>query len=126
RLAVFPIALPPLRARPADLVPLTEHLLRRLGRELGVTDPPLDPDALAAICAARWPGNVRELANALERGVILSEGESITRAHLGLPVPSVPVATPSDAQTLEAMERAAIAAALVDQRGNRRAAAEQL
>jgi len=128
RLAVFPIELPPLRARPADLAPLAEALLRRLGRELGVADPLLEPGALAAICAERWPGNVRELANALERGLILAECRPITRDQLGLrtTAPTGAGASGAPPLTLEAIERDAIVAALAAAGGNRRAAAERL
>ena len=127
RLAVFPIELPPLRGRPRDLVALTDVLLQRLGRDLGVATPRLDSDALAAISTARWSGNVRELANALERGLILSDGRPITRVQLGLAGPSAPEPTGEHgAGTLEAIERAAIVAALTASGGNRRAAAERL
>ncbi len=128
RLAVFPIDLPPLRARPADVVPLAEALLRRLGRELGVADPRLEPDALAAIRAERWPGNVRELANALERGLILSEGRPVTRVQLGLRTTTATnaAAATDEPRTLDAIERAAIVAALAAAGGNRRVAAERL
>ncbi len=128
RLAVFPIALPPLRERPLDIAPLAEALLHRLGPELGVSEPRLDPDALQAIRTAPWSGNVRELANALERGLILSDGAPVTREHLGLAdAPAAPErSTASRSVTLDAIEREAVVAALADCGGNRRAAAERL
>ena len=124
RLAVFPIYLPPLRARRADIVPLAENLLRRIGRELGVHEPRLDPEARQLIATFDWPGNVRALANALERGLIMADDGRVQRSHLGLLEPTA--TAPPTTGTLEALERGAIVAALATHGGNRRAAAQQL
>jgi DNA-binding NtrC family response regulator len=74
RLNVLTIRVPPLRARPADLLPLAEHLLARLGAVHGRPDVALNDDARRALAAYPWPGNVRELKNALERALIFSQG----------------------------------------------------
>ena len=76
RLSVFPIALPPLRDRPADIVPLAHHFLpQACGRNRPV---PLLGDAAAArLLEYAWPGNVRELANLMQRAVILCGGNVI-------------------------------------------------
>ncbi len=63
RLNVFAVRVPPLRERLDDLVPLLVHFLRQQGRELGVREWDLRPEALAAMGRYRWPGNIRELAN---------------------------------------------------------------
>ncbi|WP_445394574.1 propionate catabolism operon regulatory protein PrpR [Stenotrophomonas maltophilia] len=63
RLAALRIALPPLRARRADIPLLTRHFFRQLR---GI-DAPLDEDAMAVLGAADWPGNVRELRNLVDR-----------------------------------------------------------
>jgi transcriptional regulator with GAF, ATPase, and Fis domain len=70
RLAVYPIAMPPLRARKEDLPLLAAHLLASICRSLRRPLLPLAPEQLAALAAHDWPGNVRELRNALERAVI--------------------------------------------------------
>lgn len=71
RLNVVPLAVPPLRERPEDIVPLAERFLaqfaRRLGRRFALTD-----EQRALLVAYPWPGNVRELANMMERLVALS------------------------------------------------------
>lgn len=66
RLATFPIAIPPLRQRPADIAPIARDKLQRLSRETDTTVT-LSPDAWAALAAYEWPGNVRELCNLVER-----------------------------------------------------------
>ncbi len=73
RLAVFPVHLPPLRERRADILPLAEVLLERIAREIGCGGACLGESAKKTIAEAEWTGNVRELANALERAVILTE-----------------------------------------------------
>ena len=88
RLAVFPIAMPPLRARPADLIPLSRALLTRIARELGRPRLTLDADAESALAARSWPGNVRELRNALERAAILSDGATVTARENLAPIPA--------------------------------------
>lgn len=70
RLAVFPIALPPLRARKEDLPALTRHLLARICQRLGCPPLVLSADDVAALAQREWPGNVRELINVLERTAI--------------------------------------------------------
>jgi len=78
RLAVFPIEIPPLRDRPADLDALVPWFLRRRGHP----QPDPDPALLAALKRYTWPGNVRELENVLERAVILSQDQPLERKHL--------------------------------------------
>jgi transcriptional regulator with GAF, ATPase, and Fis domain len=83
RLNVFPILIPPLRERRADIPLLLENLLRELcqrhGRQVsGVTN-----RAMQALLTHQWPGNIRELENVLERGIILAdEGGAIDIPHL--------------------------------------------
>ena len=85
RLAVIPLLLPPLRDRRGDVRVLAEAFLRRFAEENGKKIGGFAPDAIEFIHEYRWPGNVRELKNAVERAVILAQGEQITlrdlRAH---------------------------------------------
>ncbi len=67
RLAVVTIALPPLRDRGPDILPLAEHFLAGACRDYGLPLKSLAPEARAALLAYPWPGNLRELANVLER-----------------------------------------------------------
>ncbi len=73
RLQVFPIVLAPLRERPADILPIAEHLLRRLGSG-GTT---LSDDAKAVLENHGWPGNVRELLNVLRRASLFATSGQI-------------------------------------------------
>ncbi len=72
RLDAVSLQLPPLRERGEDLAPLCDDLLRRIGHELGIAGPTLDPAALPRLRAHTWPGNVRELRNVLQRALVLS------------------------------------------------------
>ena len=125
RLAVFPIQLPPLRARRRDLVPLASNLLARISRELGRPGLSLTPEAEARLQDAVWPGNVRELANVLERAAILAEGTVIEAEDLVLSPASGRTAEPERA-TMSEIEKEAIRTALTEVGGNRRRAAERL
>ncbi len=78
RLRVVELTLPPLRERGDDVIELAIFLLDRHAAQLGRPDIGLGRDALTAIRRYRWPGNVRELSNAIERAVILCEGDTIT------------------------------------------------
>lgn len=69
RLAFDVITLPPLRARPEDILLLAEHFGSGMARELGQRFPGFAPQAIAALLAYPWPGNVRELKNVVERAV---------------------------------------------------------
>lgn len=80
RLNVIPLALPPLRQRRDDVLPLAKHFLTRLARDYGRSVPSLTSEAEQVLLANPWPGNVRELRNALERALLLSPGDDIT-AH---------------------------------------------
>jgi DNA-binding NtrC family response regulator len=78
RIKVFPIEIPPLRARPEDILPLARAFLSTFARTL--RKPVLEFEAAAEEALRRyaWPGNVRELRNVVERAVILSRAEAIT------------------------------------------------
>jgi two-component system response regulator AtoC len=100
----------------------------------------LAPAALEALLTYSWPGNVRELQNCLERAVILSDGDTIHPTHLSLStevhrlVPEAPLANLDLSGTLadvmvratEAVERQAIARALLDANGDTARAADRL
>lgn len=72
RLAVFPIELPPLRARCDDIAPLVMHYVDVFARRMGKTIEHIPDETLAAFKTYPWPGNIRELQNLIERAVILS------------------------------------------------------
>ncbi len=88
RLHVMEIQLPPLRARGDDIPALAEVLLARSCERLHKPHLELDADAMAAMQDYPWPGNVRELEHAIERAVILCDGERITRELLALNAPA--------------------------------------
>jgi DNA-binding NtrC family response regulator len=77
RLAVLPIALPPLRSRGDDVLLLLGQALRRSCARMGRPTPTLSPPALDAVRAYRWPGNVRELLNLADRLAVMTEGPVI-------------------------------------------------
>ncbi|MDI6747161.1 MAG: sigma-54 dependent transcriptional regulator [Rhodocyclaceae bacterium] len=100
RLNVFPLAIPSLRERPADVVPLAQHFLAMHGARLGRVAK-ISPAAAAILAAHPWPGNVRELENVMQRALILAPGDSIEAGHLLLQDDGVPsfnsTSTPSAA-----------------------------
>ncbi len=77
RLNVVPIAVPPLRARAADIPALIEHFTRQLAVAAGAKGKRFDEAAIARLKSRRWEGNVRELRNAVERLLILAPGKVI-------------------------------------------------
>ncbi len=72
RLNVFPLILPPLRARREDIPALVTHFVEILGRRLGRQIKHIAPETMFALSSYHWPGNIRELQNLVERAVILS------------------------------------------------------
>jgi DNA-binding NtrC family response regulator len=79
RLAGARITIPPLRARPEDVVPLARFLMRRVA---GESAPELAPDALEALQRHPWPGNARELTNVIERALAFHPGGPLTARSL--------------------------------------------
>jgi two-component system NtrC family response regulator len=84
RLAEIVVDIPPLRERKGDAALLAHAFVRRYCKEQGIADKTLLPDALRAIDTYSWPGNVRELENVIKRAVIMSEGQVITPADVGI------------------------------------------
>ena len=82
RLNVLPIHLPPLRERPEDIPALSSHFLEKYKDRHRVKVGAVSPDAMKLLMDYTWPGNVRELENAIERSVLLSEGENISVSAL--------------------------------------------
>jgi DNA-binding NtrC family response regulator len=82
RLHVFPIKLPSLRERMEDVPALTLHFLTKYSRARGRSTPTIDPEAIETLMRYQWPGNVRELEHAVERLLILVDGERIEPVHV--------------------------------------------
>jgi two-component system response regulator AtoC len=128
RLAVFPIRIPPLRERLADIIPLADELLAGIAKQLRRPALSLDDAARARLACYAWPGNVRELGNVLERAAILAEG-SVICAELILTGPVASASQSSGgapAEKLEDMEKDAIRRMLALTGGNRKHTAARL
>ena len=124
RLNVFPIVVPPLRSRPADILPLARHLLENICALHRLPKRSLSPGAASALEAYDFPGNVRELKNMLERAAIYAPGQEIGAdllpAHLGGREKK------ETKTTLQEMERQYIAEVLDYTRGKKTRAAQIL
>jgi formate hydrogenlyase transcriptional activator len=97
RISVFPITLPPLRQRRADVPLLVNHFVDHFAARQHTNRPSIAPDALERLNAYDWPGNVRELQNVIERAVLLAAGQQITADMVPAAVPVVSRESPLDA-----------------------------
>ncbi|MBR9870586.1 MAG: sigma-54-dependent Fis family transcriptional regulator [Gammaproteobacteria bacterium] len=84
RLTVFPMRWQPLRERPLDIMPLAKSILKKHCRKMKLTGISFAEDARKAMTAYSWPGNVRELDNALQRALVLHQGNVIHAGDLCL------------------------------------------
>jgi len=130
RLNVYPIYLPALREREADLLLLTDYFLEKYAKEYNKDIRRISTPAIDALTRYHWPGNVRELENCIERAVLLCEDQVIHSYHLP---PTLQTAEDTGTQQLqsfkeavEGFERELLIDALKSSRGNMRQAAMAL
>jgi two-component system response regulator HydG len=131
RLYVIPIHLPPLRERKEDIPLLADHFIHRLCCGMGRPPLAIDEGALRLLALYDWPGNVRELENALERAIVLCEGDRIaendlpflerTRGPLRVPEGIVPLE-----EALDRLERTLLERAMAQAQGVKAEAARLL
>ena len=136
RINTVHIALPPLRERREDIVPLAELFLERFAQKYHRPLTGLAPDAAEALEAYRWSGNIRELQNCIEKAVILSDGSVLTAKDLQIDARSSSPVTPGAASVIpglarnllhdEAEEERLVRDALARSGGNISAAAKML
>ena len=135
RLNVMAVEVPPLRERKEDINELVGTFVRRFSGELRKSVTGLEPAAEKLLQRHNWPGNIRELENAIERAVLLAEGDVITKADLrlgelsqtvnGTNVASA-VKIPPTGIALEEIERQAVVEALAMSNWVQKDAAELL
>lgn len=130
RLHVFPIYVPPLRKRKADIVLLADFFLDKYAKSSGRQIRRLSSAVIDMLMSYHWPGNVRELENVIERSVLVAEGDVIHPHHLP---PTLQTAETSGTETkgslkslVDLYERDLIIDALKSSRGNVAAAARAL
>jgi formate hydrogenlyase transcriptional activator len=112
RLDVFPMVLPPLRARREDIPMLAAHFAQMFGRRMSKQIDHIPAETISALCCYDWPGNIRELQNRIERAVILSKNGVLSNP---LPMPaSQSVHSYPYPTTLKEIERTTILSALED------------
>lgn len=133
RLNVIDIHLPALKDRPGDIALLVNRFLKEFCRENGVKAKVVEPEAMRALENYDWPGNVRELRNAVEKMVVLSEGERLGMddlpyeiAHARTREASVPAVMAGSGVNIKEMEKAKILSTLERFHYNKTRAAEEL
>jgi two-component system response regulator AtoC len=134
RLNVLSIKIPPLRERAEDIPLLCDHFLKRFNRRLNKKIVSIAPAAMSRLLEYAWPGNVRELENAIERAMVLVEGDELQSEHFPMELGQRSGGNGSDvlfdgfslkaAQKL--MEEKLITKALTETGGNRTQAARLL
>jgi len=130
RLNVFAIFVPPLRERKSDVLLLAEHFIEKYSNQHGKSIKRISTPAIDMLMSYHWPGNIRELENAIERTVLVCDGNVIHGHHLP---PSLQTAESSGTVTnvsfkeaVEAYEKDLIQDTLKTTRGNRAKAANLL
>ncbi len=117
RLNVLPILLPPLRQRPEDIPLLVNYYVDTYNREFRKKIQRVAPDAMNRLRTYGWPGNIRELRNAVERAMLLVEGDELTADQFPMTVSagarlSERVELPANGIDLEQLERSLVVQAL--------------
>jgi len=117
RLNVLPILLPPLRQRVEDIPLLVSYYVDTFNQEFRKKIQRVSPDAMVRLKSYRWPGNVRELRNAVERAMLLVEGDELTADQFPVTAALVPrpgerIELPAGGLDLEELERSLVVQAL--------------
>ena len=112
RLSVLTIRVPPLRERPADILPLAEHLLARLAAVHGRPETTLSEASRKALQAYDWPGNVRQLKNAIERALVFTKHSTLEPSEFPENIRSSEAGIAGTLRSLEEIERDVIQATL--------------
>ncbi len=123
RINTIELLLPPLRERGEDILPLAQFFLDRLKVKYRKPDLSISPSSERKLQSYSWPGNVRELEHAIERGVILSEGNHLSLDHI---IETSLDTALDDSMTLEEMERTRIVQCMRKHKGNISKAADEL
>jgi Nif-specific regulatory protein len=130
RMSVFPIHIPPLRERRADVLELSNHFVEKYNKVSNKKVKRISTPAIDMLTSYHWPGNVRELENCIERAVLLSQDEVLHGHHLP---PTLQTAEASNTvmrgtlqETIDRVEREMIIEALKNTRGNKSKAAKTL
>jgi formate hydrogenlyase transcriptional activator len=119
RLNVFPIQVPPLRARKEDIPLLVEYFVRKSAEQMGKSIREIERRTLELCQWYDWPGNIRELQNIIERAVILCSGDTLAIDEAWIPTESPLPRRPSGAlvQAVQGREKQMIEAALSESKG---------
>jgi DNA-binding NtrC family response regulator len=125
RLDVARVEVPPLRERPADIIPLARACLESWARRLELPPIALDPEAERALLGHSWPGNVRELENEITQAVIRARKDALIRSE-HLTIRSRDGARPGYRALSQAFEKNLLEQALARHGGNRTRAARAL
>jgi DNA-binding NtrC family response regulator len=112
RLSVLTIRVPPLRERPGDIVPLTDHLLGRLAAVHGRPGARLTESVRRMLYAYTWPGNVRELKNALEHALVFGTADTLEPRDFPESIRAADTQLGDGLRSLEDLEKEAIRATL--------------
>jgi two-component system response regulator AtoC len=140
RLAIIPVHLHPLRDRKEDIPPLLEHFIGHYNRKFGKNIRSLTKEAEELLMNYDWPGNIRELKNAIERVMILTEGNRVAAKYLPIRISeggmkpmlmgegsaNGDIQLPADGMSLFHMEKELIRQALDHSRGNKTMASRLL
>lgn len=138
RLHVIELKLPPLRHHREDIPALVDHFVREFNVKLRKAVAGVTPEAVRLLSEYSWPGNVRELKNAIERAMILEEGDRLTPTYLPIPTDSIPhgpreglrplpgLKLPPEGASLEAVEEEIVRQAMSLAGGNQSGAARLL
>jgi DNA-binding NtrC family response regulator len=124
----MPIALPSLRERRGDVVLLASYYIDRFNREFRKRVRGLSPAATSLVEQYQWPGNVRELRNAIERAMLLTDGERLEPSDFTLTrtVSPTEFRLPAEGVNLDEVERQLLVQALERAGGNQTHAAQLL
>ncbi|WP_425757313.1 sigma 54-interacting transcriptional regulator [Ihubacter sp. rT4E-8] len=123
RINVFPIEIPPLRERKADLYLLINQLLGQVCEMYDLEQKQFSGEALQKLVSYNWPGNVRELENAIERAITLCESNIIYSEHLRIGKGNIPVTMK---EMLAKEEARILEMTLLKYNGDKQAAMEEL
>jgi transcriptional regulator with PAS, ATPase and Fis domain len=123
RVSVVTVVVSPLRARPDDLVALSDQLVAHYAARCGRVPPALTADARRALASHDWPGNVRQLAAVLERAVLCAHGDTIGEVELPAYVVTPDSRDAIDGETLGELERREVRRAMAESPTLREAAA---